>query len=80
MIRSVENKLADLSMCKNINNNCPKANSCHRFLAEKSEEQIFMKFHNICKESNNYKWYWEEKQEITVKVEEPIIKEESDTN
>ena len=56
-------------MCENLYD-CPKANSCHRFLADKSEDQVFIKFWNICKESNNYKWQWVINEELIIKEED----------
>lgn len=58
--------MADISMC--LHKTCPKSNSCYRFLAPVNNEwQSFMKFENICTEGNEYKWYWEYKQEVVIK-------------
>lgn len=49
--------MADISMCQY--DQCLRHNSCYRFLAELNPQwQSYMKFQNICNESNNYQWYW----------------------
>ena len=48
--------MADLSMCQW--EMCPKHDNCRRFLAEPSPDQVYMNFHNICHQDNNYKWQW----------------------
>ena len=56
-----------ISKCKN-EHNCPRAETCYRVHAE-IEEPNYMKFYNLCKESNNYQWYWGMNQEIIPKEE-----------
>ena len=52
---------------------CPKHNNCRRFLAEPIPDQVYMNFHNICHQDNNYKWQWIVNTEL-------IAKEEDDTS
>jgi len=57
-------------MCKFLE--CPKSSNCLRFLAQPDEEQVYMRFYNICSESNSYQWYWQAPNEL--------IKKEDDVN
>lgn len=55
--------MSDISQCDY--KECPKSNSCYRFLAIPNPQyQSYMRFENICNSKNNFQWYWETKQEI----------------
>ena len=48
--------MADISLCKF--KECPKSKECYRFMAIPDKWQSYMEFKNICKEQNDYKWFW----------------------
>ena len=41
-----------------------------RILAPPETDQVYMRFHNICGEFNQYQWYWQAPNELIVKKEE----------
>jgi len=55
-------------MCKHYE--CEKSSSCLRILAPPETDQVYMRFHNICGEFNQYQWYWQAPNELIVKKEE----------
>ena len=48
---------------------CEKSSNCLRILAPPDVEQVYMKFKNICSESNQYQWYWQAPDNFIVKKE-----------
>mgnify|MGYP000973828135 CR=1 FL=1 len=48
--------MAGIAICEY--NQCPKKDSCERFQNKQGE---LMEFKNICTKENNYKWFWESK-------------------
>ena len=57
---------------------CSKRDSCYRFLATPNPNyQSYMNFPNICSEQNNWRWYWEIKQEAVDKKEGENNKEKN---
>jgi len=63
--------MADFCLCKY--DKCEKSNICKRFLTKESQlfNPVPMKFINLCKENNNYRWLME--------IDQIIVKEEGDT-
>jgi len=57
-------------MCKHTD--CEKSSSCLRILAPPDTEQIYMKFYNICSESNSYQWFWQAPNELIAKKEDVV--------
>ena len=62
----------DISACEY--DNCPKKLDCYRYMGVRSSHQTYNLFQNICKESNDYKWFYNidgrPVREIVEKVEE----------
>lgn len=60
--------MANLSMCKY--DKCIQKELCHRFNAipEPDNQQVYMRFENICLESNEYQWFWGDRSKL-IKVE-----------
>ena len=48
--------MSDISMCQHAS--CPKSNDCYRFRAIPDSWQSYMNFEYICKETNNYQWFY----------------------
>ena len=63
--------MTDFCLCKY--DKCEKSNICKRFLTKESQlfNPVPMKFINLCKENNNYRWLME--------IDQIIVKEEGDT-
>ena len=63
--------MTDFCLCKH--DKCEKSNICKRFLTKESQlfNPVPMKFINLCKENNNYRWLME--------IDQIIVKEEGDT-
>ena len=57
-------------MCKH--SECEKSSSCLRILAPPETDQIYMRFHNICSENNQYQWFWQAPDELIIKQEEVV--------
>lgn len=52
----------DFCLCNN--EQCEKSSSCNRFLTKTNSNPVYIRFQNICREKNNYQWYWEVKSEL----------------
>lgn len=48
--------MSDIAQC--LVSSCPKAKECYRFMAIPNEWQSYMEFQNICKESNDWQWFY----------------------
>lgn len=65
--------MADISQCSFAE--CPKSSSCLRFLVPEDNSKVYMRFYNICRESNNFLWYWEVVKEFVKKEDDASLKE-----
>ena len=53
-----------IALCRN--EYCEKSGQCLRF---QEKDGVEISFGYICKESNNYKWFWQVDESIVVKEE-----------
>jgi hypothetical protein len=59
--------MQNIAMCQYAE--CPKSQECLRFMDKPAENQCYLLFQNICKDSNNFKWYYK------IPIQDIVVKE-----
>jgi len=62
--------MPDIAMCQH--SSCPKSNDCYRFRAIPDSWQSYMNFEYICKETNNYQWFYETGDKKVAEIKEKL--------
>lgn len=60
----MEDKYDFLMKCNH--KDCVKKEMCARFEDPVKNVESLVPFQNICKEDNNYKWFFKKKEEVTI--------------
>ena len=64
-----------IAKCKN--KDCIKKEECARFNSTRNTCDAYFKFENLCGEKNNYKWFYEKKEEDVEEIVENNDEEET---